>query len=221
MDLERNRMCPFPSFPWKSSACHMHGHCSWTEDWSFARNMNHPLTSKINLELTESNSESCARNRQRSTRIFHAKHTWNCSFQNHGNFFSVVLCGLFFLFIFFFILKNYNTRLYDCKDHMTARNLYVAQTKWVWTISLDCPEYFILQNLLVWVLFLGIMGLKTNQLTYSEEDTKTQTRIFWEENLTRNKVVAGCVFQHHITKSFTLFFQNTSSLFISCSTVKL
>lgn len=63
------------------------------------------LTSKINLELTESNSEGCASNRQRSTRIFHAKHTWNCSFQNHGNFFSVVLCGLFFLFFFFYLEK--------------------------------------------------------------------------------------------------------------------
>lgn len=60
--------------------------------------------------------------------------------------------------------------------------------------------------------------LKTNQLTNSADYTKTQTIIFWEQNLTRNKAISGCAFKQQITNSFTMFFQNTSSVLISCST---
>lgn len=61
-----------------------------------ARNVNYPLTSNINLELTESNSKGWERNKQRSTRIINKKYTWTCSFQNHRIIFSCSLWLVFF-----------------------------------------------------------------------------------------------------------------------------
>lgn len=63
------------------------------------RNENYHLTSEINLECTQSDSEGWVRNGQRSARIFHVNCTWTCSFQNH---FSCSLCQLVFLICFFF-----------------------------------------------------------------------------------------------------------------------
>lgn len=107
MGLERNRICPFPSFPQKSSACHMFGHCFVNRRLVIVptfTNMNYPLNFEINLELTESNSEGWARNKQRSTRMFLAKYTWTCSFQNHRIVFSCSLGLVFFLRVVFFNL---------------------------------------------------------------------------------------------------------------------
>lgn len=55
---------------------------------------------KIDHFITESNSEDWARNKQRSTRIFNAKYTWTCYFQNHRIVFQLLWLGVFFKVFF-------------------------------------------------------------------------------------------------------------------------
>lgn len=211
-----------PIFPTREfSLSHVWLLFCWQNTDHCATNMNYSLTFKINFELTESNRDGWARNKQRSTRIFHAEYTWICSFQNHRNFFQLFFVTCFLSVGFLLIFNNYNTSLYGFKDRMTAWICCINRMSLESITRMSRILSFAKFTLLVWV-FGNNWAEKESAATFNRLYQNTNNKFLrWEENLTRNKALAGLVFQHRITISFTLFFQNIFSLFISCSKFKL